>query len=199
MRKSWIAGGAVTLLAIPLAYWGLDEWTISGHAPRPVSVAWDTAIRVIEGYDPYRRCTLPDEVQSDGSRIGRSLPERNCFDFGPVQRFTGVYFDEFEGQLFIEGTPAGPPYLQPQERIWPSFDEKTTYRGDTRRALSPDDSGATRVFEVEWIGRKTVRAGEYGHFGLSQRGMIVDQVIKVRLLHKVEGYAGPDLLIRRKY
>ncbi len=199
MRRRWIVGGGVVLFAIPLTYWGLAEWTGSGHAPRAVARSWDGAVGLLRGYDPYTRCNLPDEVQSDGSRIWRFLPDRDCFDFGSAQRFTGIYFDEFEGQLFIEGAPGGPPYQQPQERIWPTFDEKTIYRGDTKRVMSPDDSGATRVFEVEWIGRKTVRAGHYGHFGMSQRGMIVDQVIKVRLLHKVEGYAGPDLLIRQKY
>lgn len=127
------------------------------------------------------------------------IGSRLCHDLGPPERLKGIYFDEFEGQLFIEGSPAGPPYRAPEELVWPTFDEATVYENDTKRTLLDDGSGATRVFEIEFIGRKASRKGRYGHFGMSQHEVVIDRVVRLRLLHKVEGYADSDLLIRKKY
>lgn len=198
MRR-WAAGIAVAVLAVPLAYWAVDRWTYSGRAPRAVAVGWDRMARLVLGYDPYRRCALPLETLPSGTQVASSLPDRDCLDFGPARRFNGVYFDEFEGQLLIEGTPKGPPFREPSDHVWLEFDERTVYDANTKALLRPDDSGKTRVFMIEFIGRKTARKGQYGHMGASQHEVLVNRVVGARKIHETSGYAGADLLIRPQF
>ncbi|WP_156442938.1 MULTISPECIES: hypothetical protein [unclassified Sphingomonas] len=196
MIRRWLIGlGGIVALFASLIGWG--AWAGSGSAPYFVSSSFDGVWRIATGDDPTTRCYRRET--HGGTPVLGSIGTRLCHELDAPKRFRGIFFDEFEGQLFIEGSPPGPPYREPQERVWPSFDGATTFDKGTKNTLIDDGSGSTRVFEIEFIGRKTSRKGRYGHFGMSQHEVVIDRVVRLRLLHKVEGYADSNLLIRRKY
>ncbi|MEG3180273.1 hypothetical protein [Sphingomonas sp. LT1P40] len=190
----------MALLAMPLAYWGIGEWTSSGRAPRIVAANWDRLTNVVFGYDPHTRCRLPSETTANGFKIARSLSERLCYDFESPRRFVGVYFQEFEGDSLIEGKDSGPPYREAEETIWPEFDDLTQYAVGTRPLLEKPD-GRTRAFEVEFVGRKTLKKGRHGHMGTSDHSFVVDRVVRAHQIYESQnkGYAGPDIIIRKPF
>ncbi|MBA3880745.1 MAG: hypothetical protein C0500_13635 [Sphingobium sp.] len=102
------------------------------------------------------------------------------------RRYRGIWIDEFEGQHFIpEGVrvpewPRGDPTTREWRRqadqaiaatIW--LDVERTKLGHHRQL------GGRRVF-IEFIGRKTMYPGNYGHMGMSGQEIIVDHVISQR-------------------
>ena len=115
-----------------------------------------------------------------------SLPVDQCFKMEPPRRYRGVWIDEFESQRFIpEGTPA------PE---WPDGDLKSSeWRKQAGRAIAATiwldveraklghkwQQGGRRVF-LEFVGRKTLYPGNYGHMGMSGQAIIVDTVISQR-------------------
>lgn len=115
-----------------------------------------------------------------------SLPIDQCYKMDAPRRYRGVWIDEFEGQQFIpEGTkvpewPRGDP-KSPEWRkqanetiaatIW--LDVERTELGHKRQ------QGGRRIF-IEFIGRKTMYPGNYGHMGMAGQEIIVDRVISQR-------------------
>lgn len=115
-----------------------------------------------------------------------SLPTDQCFKMQAARRYRGVWIDEFEGQQFIpEGTkvPAWPRgSLTSSEwrkqadqaraaTIW--LDVETAAAGHTWQQ-------AGRKAFIEFVGRKTLYPGSYGHMGMSGQEIIVDRVISIR-------------------
>jgi hypothetical protein len=102
------------------------------------------------------------------------------------RRYRGVWVDEFEGQQFIpEGT---------REPEWPRGDPKSPeWRKQADQAIAATiwldveraklshkwQQGGRRVF-IEFVGRKTMYPGNYGHMGMSGQEIIVDSVISQR-------------------
>jgi len=124
-----------------------------------------------------------------------SLPTDQCYKMAPPRRYRGVWIDEFEGQAFIpEGTKA------PE---WPRGDPKSPeWRQEADRAIAATiwldverakvghnwQQGGRKVF-IEFVGRKTMYPGHYGHMGMSGQEIIVDRVISLRECPK-EGICG---------
>ena len=121
---------------------------------------------------------------SDGS-IG-SLPTDQCYRMEEPRRYRGVWIDEFEGQQFIpEGTT--PP-------AWPrAYSKSPGWRAQADRAqaaaiwldvdrvkLGHDFSNGSRKMLIDFVGRKTMFPGSYGHMGMSGSEIIVDRVISIK-------------------
>lgn len=147
-------------------------------------------IEADEGRDCYRHngrlirefpCTYHIEVGVIGSK-----PTDQCYKMEAARRYRGVWVDEFEGQAFIpEGAkppewprsnPKSPEWRKEADRaiaatIW--LDVERVNLGHTRRRDG-------RKFFIEFIGRKTMYAGNYGHMGMSGQEIIVDRVISLR-------------------
>lgn len=127
----------------------------------------------------------PCTYHSRDGAIG-SLPTDQCYKMETARTYRGVWIDVFEGQSFI---PAGAKAPQ-----WPRRDPKSPeWRKQADRAIAATiwldaervnlgdkwQRGARRAF-IEFVGRKTMYPGNYGHMGLSGQEIIVDHVISLR-------------------
>jgi hypothetical protein len=143
-----------------------------------------------EGHGCYRHngrsirkfpCTYHIETGVMGS-----LPTDQCYKMDAPRRYRGVWIDEFEGQQFVpEGTaipewPRGDP-KSPEWRKQSDQAIAATIWLDVQRAKLGHKwrQGGRRVF-IEFVGRKTMYPGNYGHMGMSGQEIIVDHVISQR-------------------
>lgn len=122
-----------------------------------------------------------------------SLPTDQCYKMESARRYRGVWVDAFEGQAFIpEGT---------KETEWPHGDSKSAeWRKKMDRAIAATiwldvervnlgherQRGGRRAF-IEFIGRKTMYPGNYGHMGMSGQEIVVDRLISLRECPEKEG------------
>lgn len=127
----------------------------------------------------------PCAYHIDAGTIG-SLPTDQCYKMEASRRYRGVWVDEFEGQSFIpEGTKAPEwPRGDPKSSGWrKQFDQAVaaTIWLDVERANVGHNwqQGGRRML-IEFVGRKTVYPGSYGHMGMSGQEMIVDRVLSLK-------------------
>lgn len=117
-----------------------------------------------------------------------SLPTDQCFKMEKPRRYKGIWIDEFEGQAFIpEGTAAPEwPVTDPSSPGWREQLERaraaTIWLNVARVKLRHSaDEGGRKMF-IDFIGRKTMYPGWYGHMGMSGSEIIVDRVISLKRL-----------------
>jgi hypothetical protein len=128
---------------------------------------------------------MPCRYHIDARTI-RSLPTDQCYKMEAPRRYRGVWVDEFEGQRFIpEGTsPPEWPRTDPKSAGWSEQFERArlaTIWFDASRVTVDQkfrQRGVRRF--IEFIGRKTMYPGAYGHLGMSGQEVIVDRVISLR-------------------
>lgn len=135
------------------------------------------------GGDLVRERPCLYHVEAD---VVSSLPLDQCYKMDPPRRFRGIWIDEFEGQQFIpEGTtPPEWPRGDPKSPGWRKQADLAiagsiwldVSRTDVRRQRQRRGG---RVF-VEFIGRKTMYPGNYGHMGMFGQEIIVDRLISRR-------------------
>jgi hypothetical protein len=181
-------GIALAILAAALLFLA---WAASSEAliaPRPLRQLWDAANRLIGRPDPHTACFTKKIEQ--GATVFAFAGPRDCYHFGPPRVFSGIYIDEFEGQSFLEGQHPPGPYRD--QSVWISFDEKS----DKSVAPLLHSMTPTRIWRIRFVGRKTDRAGTYGHLGMSNSEVLVDRVLEARLLGAYQGYLPPSVLIR---
>lgn len=127
-------------------------------------------------------CTFPE----DGAWA--SLPTDQCNKMEEPRRYRGIWTNEFEGSAFVlEGTT--PPK-------WPRpYRNTPEWRAQADRAIAasiwldvgPAEFGGryprgARKLLIEFVGRKTMYTGHYGHFGMFGNEIIVDRVISLKRL-----------------
>ena len=127
---------------------------------------------------------------SAGTIVYVSGGGRNCYSYGPQQVFEGVYFDEFEGQVFLEGAGPAQKYIKPREDVWLRFDSLSINDPDRKKPRGD----RSNVYFIKLIGRKTDREGRYG-MGVSSAEILVDRVLSARLLQSGDGYISCRLII----
>jgi hypothetical protein len=115
-----------------------------------------------------------------------SLPTEQCYKMDAPRRYRGVWIDAFEGQQFIpEGTTVPEwPRGDPSSPEWKKQADRAiaaTIWLDVRQARLDHkwQQGGRRVF-LEFVGRKTLYPGNYGHMGMAGQEIIVDRVISQR-------------------
>jgi hypothetical protein len=120
------------------------------------------------------------------SGVMGSLPTDQCYKMEVSRRYRGVWVDEFEGQAFIsEGTKAPEwPRGDPKSPEWRKQVDQTvaaTIWLDVERANVGHNwqKGGRKMF-IEFVGRKTMYPGHYGHMGMAGQEIIVDRVISLR-------------------
>ena len=113
-----------------------------------------------------------------------------CFKMQPQRRFSGIWLDEFEGSVFLEGVTEPSEALRRIRAVdrrgpagewlgWSmSLDDLDP---SLRRAL--ERSATARLVYLEFDGRRTAYRGRYGHMGMSESEVIVDRVIAARPVH----------------
>jgi hypothetical protein len=107
----------------------------------------------------------------------QALPRETdqCFEMTSSQRWQGLWRDEFEGSVFCPSPAKECSSIRP-DGTWLSYTDKLRHAG-TRPA-----EGAGGLYRVEFIGRKALKPGHYGHMGYFANEIIVDQLISARQL-----------------
>ncbi len=115
-----------------------------------------------------------------------SLSTDQCYKMEAPRRHRGVWVDEFEGQKFIpEGTtPPEWPRTDPKAPGWREQFEQarlaTIWLDASHVASDQKPRQRGGKWFIEFVGRKTLYPGAYGHFGMSGQEIIVDRVISLR-------------------
>jgi hypothetical protein len=101
-----------------------------------------------------------------------------CYRFGPERRMRGVWRDEFEGSQFFPGRTT-PPGEDDRSGIWLSVEENEAVKaaiGHKRGEPWP------RLFLLDFVGRRTLYSGDYGHMGMSRDYVVVDRLVSAKAL-----------------
>ena len=103
-----------------------------------------------------------------------AMPTRvdECFQMLPVQRWRGLWRDDFEGSQFCPNPARNCSFEESGDRIWLSFNDSVRLKG-TRPAGG--------LYAIEFVGRRTLRRGSYGHMGVFQHEVLVDRLISMKL------------------
>jgi hypothetical protein len=110
-----------------------------------------------------------EEIQN-GIRVIVGAPTETCVRMGPPRRWRGLWRNDFEGSQFCPAPATTCRFDSPGERIWLSE------RPDRR----PDG----KLYRVDFIGRKTMYRGAYGHMGASDHEIVMDRMISSREIAK---------------
>jgi hypothetical protein len=109
----------------------------------------------------------------DANRFGGVLAWRPddpaCFDMLPDQRWTGLWEKGWEWTNFCPDPAADCDWMA-KRGIWLTF-AKDAYRGPKL---------ANGIYRIEFIGRRTRQAGNFGHTNAYDHLMVVDRLISIR-------------------
>lgn len=104
-----------------------------------------------------------------------------CFDMQPPRRWTGLWNDEFEGSRFCPAPAKACSFSSPGDRVWLTYSED---------AGPPSAQSSGDLYAIEFVGRRTLRRGRYGHMGGSQHEVLVDRVISITPVHGGQHQSG---------
>lgn len=100
------------------------------------------------------------------------LPTDKCVRMTPRTRFKGLWRADFEGSQFCEEPATTCEFKRDGLTTWLS--------GQT------EDYEDGELYRVEFIGRKTIDAGTYGHFGMFAHEIIVDRMLSRKRLKRTK-------------
>ncbi len=115
---------------------------------------------------PGRPVPCGREEKHNGVTVIVSAKTEQCFKMLPSRRWRGLWRNDFEGSQFCPEPATKCDFNSPGERIWLS--EK------------PDRRPDRKLYRVEFIGRKTLYKGAYGHMGASDHEIVMDRMISQR-------------------
>lgn len=100
----------------------------------------------------------------------------NCFEMTPQQQWSGLWRNDFEGSRFCPGPAEECDYESPGDQIWLSYSEQLS------RAGTEPPFGYGGLYEIEFVGRRTLRRGQFGHSGGFDHEIVVDRLIALKEL-----------------
>lgn len=137
-------------------------------------------------YDSRLIRESPCAYHIDALTIG-SRPTDQCVRMEPPRRYRGIWVDAFEGQRFIADGTAPPewPRTDPTSPGWREQAERARAAAiwlDVSRVqgVGHDYRNGPRRMAIEFVGRKTMFPGAYGHMGMSSNEIIVDRLISLK-------------------
>jgi len=114
-----------------------------------------------------------------------AMPERSdeCFKFDRQRRWKGVWTNDFEGSTFCPaGSKCPIQFSAVPQLIWLEFAPN----------LSPKESKLGATYELEFIGRRSIGKGQFGHMGVSENDIIVDRIISMKELRAPPPHPLPE-------
>lgn len=117
---------------------------------------------------PGRPLPCAYEQPGTNGQIIESQPTALCVKMTSLQHFRGLWRAAMEGSTFCP-EPATECPTAKGESIWLSL-----YPGRLRGEL----------YHVDFIGRKTIYKGPYGHFGMFDSEVDIDRMIRMELISK---------------
>lgn len=120
-----------------------------------------------------------------GVEVIVGVPVDQCFKMLPAKRFRGIWLDQFEGSVFIDGArDMGTAKAELRRRLAvPAAHMEWLGWDDTYRAAHFPPSPNARVVAIDFIGRRTAYPGRYGHMGMSSSEVVVDRIISAHPIY----------------
>jgi hypothetical protein len=115
---------------------------------------------------PGRPAPCAREEIQNAIKVIVSGPTETCFRMLPARRWRGLWRNDFEGSQFCPAPARRCDLDSPGERIW--------------LRTNPDRRPDRKLYRVEFIGRKTMYRGAYGHLGGSDHEIVVDRMISAQ-------------------
>lgn len=112
----------------------------------------------------------------NGHEVMETQPTDLCVKMLPQQHWRGLWRNSMEGSIFCP-EPARECPKKPGESIW--LDS------------APGRGGRGDLYRVDFIGRKTMYKGPYGHMGVYDQEVVMDRAIKIELIERAKGWP-PD-------
>ena len=117
---------------------------------------------------PGRPFPCARERKEQGISVVESVDTDKCVRMLPAHRWHGLWRNDFEGSRFCAAPAAACDYDTKGERVWL----------DSRRLRGRWQE----LYAVDFVGRKTMFKGSYGHLGMSDHEIIVDRVISAKMV-----------------
>ncbi len=135
----------------------------------------DEMMRQIRADTPGMTETCLEKLRWGGIRALDNYPFSQCFKFGKPRRWTGLWINAFEGSQFCtipyRKTCPPPGEGSYNDMIWLTFSAQPSIQDRLR-------SGG--VYQVDFIGRRSDGAGNFGQFGMYRNEVIVDRMISMK-------------------
>lgn len=109
----------------------------------------------------------------NGLHVADSKPLDQCVKMTPQRRWRGLWRNDFEGSRFCPTPARECSHATPGRSIWLTFAQ---HLPKNQRESFGD------LYAIDFVGRRTLYAGSYGHFGMFDQEVIVDRVISARHL-----------------
>lgn len=107
-----------------------------------------------------------------------------CLTFLPPQRMQGVWLSGFERSSFLAGTKGVPDGANRYDnRIWFTF--ASGAHPDPALRAEMDRIGGTVAVAIEFDGRRSRDAGQYGHNGVADHVVVVDRIVSTQILGRL--------------
>lgn len=104
-----------------------------------------------------------------------------CYRFGPPQRFNGLWAAGFELSRFC-----APPAKECSHFAPPGNE---TWIEGAGKYLAPEDQRRDGLFAVDFIGRRSMYPGTYGHSNQYEHAIIVERMLSIRRVAEHPGKA----------
>jgi hypothetical protein len=136
---------------------------------------------------PFSAACRAAETRADLSSVQR---DEACYAFGRPHVMEGIYFDYFEGQLFVEGAHDVASADGPG--VW--IDQDLTSADRRRWGMAGEVCG--HAYRIRFVGRSApplpAQPGRgYGHMGEFGGLVVVDRMLAVTDLGEVHHACGP--------
>lgn len=115
---------------------------------------------------------LPCAYERNGGAIIESEQTDLCVRMLPQQRWRGLWLDATEGSTFCPQPATDCP--SSGEKIW--LDS------------GPGRGGHGDLYRVDFLGRKTMYKGPYGHLGMFDQEVVMDRAISIQLVKRGWGW-----------
>lgn len=110
-------------------------------------------------------------LRAGGLQALDSVPLHECFDSTPRRRWRGLWRDDFEGSRFCAAPASECSDGTGGEKVWLNVPQGS----DAGR-----QPGIGGLYAVDFIGRRTIHPGLFGHFGMFSHEMTVERMISIR-------------------
>jgi hypothetical protein len=121
------------------------------------------------GWGPCQRA-----LRDDTYKPRKNLTEI-CYKMTPPRRMRGLWRYEFEGSQFCPSPATRCDYVSSEKRIQPQIWLSIPFH-------LPDTGKPAReaVYAIDFIGRRTMVPGHYGHMGVFDEEVVVDRLISMK-------------------
>jgi hypothetical protein len=98
----------------------------------------------------------------------------------PAQRMHGLWRNDFEGSQFCASPATSCGYVPEDQRRTPVV--HLTFSGPLPTQFKPKAPGG--LYQIEFVGRRTVFKGHYGHMGMSDEEVVVERMIGMKEIER---------------